>query len=277
MQDIEVEGVTVFAPPPATSYRYVMELKSAKLSIRLEDRKTKKQWFKGDMVITDYVSTANTIPTAYIADYVKCFQDALDSEFAETSDVDRCLVALAEGSLRLELVVTIRVLRSMWKAKYTFDLDPVAVNKIDELESKLRDQQDEIEELEKQLKKGEKSAYIKLTTSTTRSNSILCWNYAISTEFESNGLDGAIKILRSGVYMIGAIVNAVSGANQKIQLMKNNNPIQVVTIGYCSKNSGSTVVNTIEQLEENDSLTIFCMAIRLNTSYLTVFRLGSCF
>ncbi|CEG49152.1 uncharacterized protein PHALS_06931 [Plasmopara halstedii] len=140
MQDIEVEGVTVFAPPPATSYRYVIELKSSNLNIRLGDRASKKQWFKGGMVLTDFVSTANAIPKASLADYIKCFCDTLDSSFAEDSDVNRCLVALAEGALRLELVVTIRVLRSAWKTKYTFDLDPVAVNQIDVLESKLRDQ-----------------------------------------------------------------------------------------------------------------------------------------
>ncbi|CEG49153.1 uncharacterized protein PHALS_06932 [Plasmopara halstedii] len=215
-----------------------MELKSAKLSIRLEDRKTKKQWFKGGMVITDYVSAANAIPTAHVADYVKCFQEALDSDIAETNDAKRSLVALALGSFRLELDLTIHVFRSTWKAKYTFDIDPVSVNQIDLLESNLRDQQDEIEKL----KIGENPSYIKLTTTTKQSNSILCWNHAHSTEFESNGLDGAIKIRRKGVYIIRAIVNAVSGANLRIQLMKNKSFIQAVTTGYYSGLGGSTGV-----------------------------------
>ncbi|CEG42929.1 Tumour necrosis factor-like domain [Plasmopara halstedii] len=225
------------------------------------------------MVITDYVSTANAIPTAHVADYVKCFQEALDSDFAKTNDANRSLVALDEGALRLELSATICVFHSTWKAKYTFDLDPVSVNQIDVLESKLRDQQDEIEKLKKQLKSGENPSYIKLTTSTKQGNSILCWNRAHSTEFESNGVDGVIKIRRKGVYIIGAIVNAVSNVNQKVQLMKNDNPIQVVTAGYYGGHGGSTVVNTIEQLEENDKLTITCLANLADTSYLTILRL----
>ncbi|KAE9201595.1 hypothetical protein PF004_g18672 [Phytophthora fragariae] len=70
-QDLMVEGVTAFAPSPAASYRYVIELKGSKMSIRMEDRTSKKQWYKCDMAKTDYVSTANAIPDATVADYVK--------------------------------------------------------------------------------------------------------------------------------------------------------------------------------------------------------------
>ncbi|KAE9118190.1 hypothetical protein PF006_g18653 [Phytophthora fragariae] len=44
-QDLMVEGVTAFAPSPAASYRYVIELKGSKMSIRMEDRTSKKQWY----------------------------------------------------------------------------------------------------------------------------------------------------------------------------------------------------------------------------------------
>ncbi|CEG42932.1 uncharacterized protein PHALS_13166 [Plasmopara halstedii] len=270
MQDIEVEGVTVFAPPPTTSYRYVIELKSSKLSIRLEDRTSKKQWFKGEMIITDFVSTTNAIPEACVADYVMCFRDILDSKFAENSDVNRYLVTLAEGALRLELVVTIRVLRSTWKAKYTFDLDPVAVKQIDMLESKLRDQQDEIEKLKNLLKTGNNLSFVKLTTSTQQNNSLINWNSAQSIDLISNGCDGKIKILRSGVYMIGAIINGSS--ETEIQLKRNDEIIQEASSsGY----GGSVAVNTIEQLKTNDKLSFSCGLNHVGTSYLTIARLGS--
>ncbi|EEY69006.1 uncharacterized protein PITG_05172 [Phytophthora infestans T30-4] len=118
LQDIEVDGVTAFAPPPAPSYRYVIELKSSKMSIWMEDRSSKKQWFKGGMLKTDYLTTANTIPDASAADYVECFRDTLDSDLVDLSDAKRKLYALKGGALRLELSVTIRVLRSSWVAKY---------------------------------------------------------------------------------------------------------------------------------------------------------------
>ncbi|KAE9193906.1 hypothetical protein PF005_g17901 [Phytophthora fragariae] len=74
--DIKIDGVTAFALPLATSYRYAIELKSSKMSIWMEDRISKKQWcstykYKGGMAKTDYVSDANVIPDATVADYVK--------------------------------------------------------------------------------------------------------------------------------------------------------------------------------------------------------------
>ncbi|KAG2775753.1 hypothetical protein Pcac1_g13628 [Phytophthora cactorum] len=153
LQDIEVEGVTTFVPPPATSYRYIIEAKNSKMSIWMEDQSSKKQWFKDGMVKDDYVSTANAIPDASAADYVECFRDTLDSDLVDSSDAMRKLYALKGGALRLELAVTIRVLRSTWVAKYVFDLDSVSVERIDVLESKLRDQQHELEKLPRRAEK----------------------------------------------------------------------------------------------------------------------------
>ncbi|RMX63657.1 hypothetical protein DD238_008031 [Peronospora effusa] len=70
-KDICKTGVTVFTPPPSTSYRYVIDLKDNKLKIWMEDCSSKKQWCKGDMLKEDYVTSANTIPNASPADYVK--------------------------------------------------------------------------------------------------------------------------------------------------------------------------------------------------------------
>ena len=50
--ETEVEGVTTFSASPATSYRYSLRVKSDKLSIWMEDRTSKKQWYEvSDRVI----------------------------------------------------------------------------------------------------------------------------------------------------------------------------------------------------------------------------------
>ncbi|CAH0478036.1 unnamed protein product [Peronospora belbahrii] len=147
LQDIVVEGVTAFVEPPAKNYRYVIELKSSKMSIWIEDRTSKKQWFKGGMVKTDYVSSANAIADASERDYVKCFQDMLDCKLDDSNDVHRKLFPIQGGGVRLELGVAVRVLRATRLVTYTFDLDPVSVERLDILESKLRDQQEELEKL----------------------------------------------------------------------------------------------------------------------------------
>jgi hypothetical protein len=42
--DTEVEGTAAFPSAPAATYRYVISLKSEKVNIWLEDRRSKKQW-----------------------------------------------------------------------------------------------------------------------------------------------------------------------------------------------------------------------------------------
>ncbi|KAG6949196.1 hypothetical protein JG687_00015028, partial [Phytophthora cactorum] len=148
------------------------------------------------MVKDDYVSTANAIPDASAADYVECFRDTLDSDLVDSSDAMRKLYALKGGALRLELAVTIRVLRSTWVAKYVFDLDSVSVERIDVLESKLRDQQHELEKLRGELKTGDAFPFIKLAVFTKHGSSILCWEPVPSGEFMSTRLDGKIKARR---------------------------------------------------------------------------------
>ncbi|EGZ06193.1 hypothetical protein PHYSODRAFT_307216 [Phytophthora sojae] len=102
LQDIEVEGVTAFAPPPATTYHYTITLKDDTLGIFMEDRATKKQWYKGSMDESDYVSAANAVTGATPADYAKCFRDALGCELDRSGDSSRDLEILKEGALRLQ-------------------------------------------------------------------------------------------------------------------------------------------------------------------------------
>ncbi|KAF4034801.1 hypothetical protein GN244_ATG13256 [Phytophthora infestans] len=78
----------------------------------MEDRTSKKQWFKGGMLKTDYLTTANTIPDASAADYVEVsefFASEIHwSDLVDLSDAKQKLYALKGGALRLELSVTIR-------------------------------------------------------------------------------------------------------------------------------------------------------------------------
>ncbi|KAL7999041.1 hypothetical protein Plhal703r1_c26g0107171 [Plasmopara halstedii] len=69
--------------------------------------------------------------------------------------------------------------------------------------------------------------------------------YAQSLDYISNGRNGKIKILCGGVYMIGATVNVIVSGSE-----------------------GSTVVNTIEHLEEKDELTFSCLFNLVGTSIL---------
>ncbi|KAG7377178.1 hypothetical protein PHYPSEUDO_012046 [Phytophthora pseudosyringae] len=142
----QVEGVTAFAPPPTTNSRYVISLKEEKVDIWLEDRSSKKQWRTGYLNKEDYVTAANVFVDATAADYVSCFKQCLDCQFRE-EDTDRKLTPLKGGKLKLELSLEIRLLRSARAISYAFELQPIAVERIDILESKLKDQQEELEKL----------------------------------------------------------------------------------------------------------------------------------
>lgn len=159
-------------------------------------------------------------------------------------------------------------------AKYTFDLEPVSVERIDILESKLRDQQEALEKLRSELKLVEAPPFIKLTTSQKYGSSIMCWDSVKSDQFVSNGLDGAVKALREGVYNIGVLATTIAGVNKGVQLLKNGMPIQVAFPGYSQSYFNSTTLNTIERLEKNDELTTTCAGNLAATSYLVIVRLG---
>ncbi|KAE9089372.1 hypothetical protein PF010_g19020 [Phytophthora fragariae] len=276
--DIAVEGVTAFAPPPATSYRYVIELKRSKMSIWMEDRTSKKQWYKGGMAKTDYVSDANAIPDATVADYVKGFQDTLDSDLSDSTgiaEVQRKLHALDGGALRLEFAVKIRVLRSTWEAKYTFDLDSVSVERIDILGSKLRDQQEELEKLRGEIRDDSLPSFAHLQTSRKTSNSTVNWEAISSVDFVSTGIDGVVKAQRGGSYIILVTVTVGPGTSTPVYLLKNNTSIQVAYPGYSQGYFCSTSLSTIELLEKNDELTVTCSCNLAGTSYLCIGRVGN--
>ncbi|KAG7378422.1 hypothetical protein PHYBOEH_000377 [Phytophthora boehmeriae] len=276
-QDFEVEGVTSFAPPPAPTYRYVIKLENNKMSIWMEDRSSKKQWYKGGLDKSDYVTSSNAITDASASDYMKCFQDSLDCEVDDSGDVQRKLVGLKNGVLRLEFTVKIRVLRSAWMTKYLFDLDPVSVERVDVLESKLRDQQDELEKLRRVLHAYHETVSFNLEASQldANSNQYLCWNKIESKDIVVSGNDGVIKILLPGVYSLSGIVNVVpTGYNQQVELLRNGERIQTSFCLYGQGYNTSTPLQSTTRLEEDDEVKIRC-ACNISASYMSVVRLGS--
>ncbi|KAG3107565.1 hypothetical protein PI124_g2701 [Phytophthora idaei] len=67
---------------------------------------------KREITKHDYVTPANAIPDASAANNVECFRETLAGDLVHSSDAKRKLYALNGGALRLELAVTIHVLRT---------------------------------------------------------------------------------------------------------------------------------------------------------------------
>ncbi|KAE8995504.1 hypothetical protein PR003_g19312 [Phytophthora rubi] len=273
-RDIEVEGGTAFASLPATSFRYVLQLKNDKMSIWLEDRSSKKQWYKSGMAKTDFVTSGNTITDAEAIDYLKCFQDALDSDLDKSDEAFREVSFLEGGALRLCLAIAIRVLRSTRVAKFVFNLDPLTIERIDILESKLRDQQDELDAVRLHVDGGRVLPFVQLHATSKNQLTRLIWNKVNSDDFVT-GIDGKVKVSRGGVYNVCASVTGNSGGNTTVRLLKNGTCIQVSYSFPSGGFYGSTSLNSIVRMDEGDVLEVTCGFDIWDTSYLSLARVGN--
>ncbi|ETM47999.1 hypothetical protein L914_07412, partial [Phytophthora nicotianae] len=141
----EFEGTTIFAPSPSPTYRYSLSLKNGKLRVWLEDCESKKQWCTTELDTQDYVDSTNVIPDATASDYVECFRDLLDAAHDDATNIPSAFQRHKDGVFQLKLAVMIQVLRKSRVVAYTFILETISVERIDVLESKLRDLQDKVE------------------------------------------------------------------------------------------------------------------------------------
>ncbi|KAE9285535.1 hypothetical protein PF008_g26892, partial [Phytophthora fragariae] len=97
-----------------------------------------------------------------------------DCSEAKTDESQRKLPTLKGGKLQLEMSIKLRLLQSARDVTYVFKLDPVAVERIDILDSKLKDQQEELEKLRARDENAER--ILLYAESETWVSSTLQWN-----------------------------------------------------------------------------------------------------
>ncbi|EGZ05299.1 hypothetical protein PHYSODRAFT_431270, partial [Phytophthora sojae] len=147
-KSIEYEGTTSFALPPTQPYRYSLSLKSGKLRIWLENCESKKQWCTNDLILIDYVNPSNYIPDVVPLTASRCcFRELLNRAVEDASEFPRSLQSTEESHLQQEFSVKIQAMLRPRMLTYAFDLEPISVERVDILEAKLRDLQDEVKDL----------------------------------------------------------------------------------------------------------------------------------
>ncbi|KAE9026026.1 hypothetical protein PR002_g11029 [Phytophthora rubi] len=296
MTETTESGVTAFAPRPAPTYRFVLTSQAEKVKILLENRKSKKQWSSGFLDEKEYVTTTNSIPNATLADYVKLFKDALeylmdeptkedadDEEFQENSNseksnvsdgdseqeateeldpgkIRRNLTPLEGDALRLELTVKIRIFRSAWNAKYIFRLEPVSLDRIDILEAKLRDVQEELEETKKSLAEEKVKKVINLSATSENvaklKGTSLVW-IAESDYFTLAKEESSICFLVAGWYIISLKVYlAPQTVGCSVELHQNDGRIASDTVPLCNKQASSASITYSGYFEMEDELSV---------------------
>ncbi|POM64143.1 Hypothetical protein PHPALM_20367 [Phytophthora palmivora] len=143
---LEFEGTATFAPAPAPTYRYTLSLENNKLRIWFEDCQSKKQWCTARLKFNEYVNITNAIPNATATDYVEYFRELIDG--AHDDDTNASIeIENATGDLELQVKIHVDVLHKSRVATYNFKLEAISLDRIDMLESKLRDLQEEVNTL----------------------------------------------------------------------------------------------------------------------------------
>ncbi|KAE9286447.1 hypothetical protein PR003_g26317 [Phytophthora rubi] len=134
------EGVTQFSSYFSTSYRYVISLE-AHLCIRQT----------GMLKNEEFVTAGNVFDAR---DYVACFGQCLNCPLDNKKGVQRTLTPLPSGKLKLELGLRIRLFGASRSIKFVFELQPIAVDRVDVLESKLKDMKEELDKLSRRVDAG---------------------------------------------------------------------------------------------------------------------------
>ncbi|EGZ06198.1 hypothetical protein PHYSODRAFT_307220 [Phytophthora sojae] len=88
----------------------------------------------------------------------------------------------------------------------------------DHLESKVQDQQDELEMLRGEIRRLQAPPLTQFKVYKTSSQSNLGWDKEV---IASTGLDGVVKVLRTGVYNIAVNVSTLGADNTLVMLVKN--------------------------------------------------------
>ncbi|GMF16436.1 unnamed protein product [Phytophthora lilii] len=224
----------------------------------------------GELEKSDYVTSSNAIPAASLDEYVKCFHDALKCELGDSSDTPRKLSLLMGGRLTLNIVLSLRCARSSWRAKFSFDLKPISLERIDMLESKLRDQQDELNQLRENLVVPVPH-FVTLEASVKTGNGNLRWDSVESSHFTVTGEDDKIQTIHHGHYRVGGVVSCSPiGKNKVVRLMKNDKCIHWSYCGYAGGACVSSPLDVIVHMKKNDKLAINCTSDLSGTSYFSI-------
>ncbi|KAI9919843.1 hypothetical protein PsorP6_015869 [Peronosclerospora sorghi] len=215
------------------------------------------------------VTTFTETPTTSYRYVLKLVRDKLSIWMEDRTSKKQCTDVVELCFTRLALTAMPWSLRI---SKFKFVLDSVSVKQIDVLESKLRDQQDELERL-----RGEILTHVELKASTRDFDTYnILWNEVKSVNIAVNCKTGEVSIPYPGVYIISAVVKAqVSEQNDSATLLKNDVRIQKAYFTYEPNNPTTMVLSTTMWLDVNDVLAVYCTC-DIQQAFLSSFRLG-CF
>ncbi|KAG7386634.1 hypothetical protein PHYPSEUDO_015418 [Phytophthora pseudosyringae] len=313
MSTVEViaSGVTAFAASPAT-YRFVITRNAAgKMNILLEDRASRKQWCTGYLAEDEYVTTRNSIQNARLEDYIKVFKKIFRSSMEQHSDSDTSngnswsssaesdagssssdelssseaegkpehkLIPLKYDAFQLKLSVNFTLLESTWTVNYVFQLEPISLERIRALETKLRDLEEEQAE-RKRPQQGSNYQMVHLDATSFNNVGVNCTGLIRWSALETNGFEllpnkAEIRCLQAGWYMLSlAVFLTPSTANDYVELQLNGKSIRRGRVSRINEPCSVSCVRS-SYLKVNDVLQVVVPSSQDVAAALTAAKLG---
>jgi hypothetical protein len=222
------------------------------------------------------------------------FHELLDDGYDDKNDTPITFKRHQGDVFRLTMALKIQVLRHLRVATYAIDMDPVSLDRVDTLESRMRDMQQAFESLRVETEKvaaihcdvhaelkdtrikeiSELKAQVKTLLETNdnaetvqlqasaKVGDWICWG---------NPSNRNTRVTHAGTYQVTAIVNhkAINTA-ASIQLFKGPECIQTA---YCGNTDGSCLA-CVTRVPKNYEFAVKCPVNLTGTSYLTLIRIG---
>jgi hypothetical protein len=202
----------------------------------------------------------------------QCFLNCLESATAN-SDSARDLVAAADvaDAWELQLTLQIRVFTTAWKPMYSFLLKPVPLGPVDLLAAKVRDQEELIADLQRQVESltsqrerdGHPAAQPPLFARGTLDRNAVCgklvWksDERVSSDKILFSSSGSIRFNVGGTFVVNASVQHTNSNNSTtVELLLNGNSVAACVDSSSDRHTHMSPIYHVLMVAQEDELSV---------------------
>lgn len=248
-------GAIRFPKQKTDSFRVAITSTTEGAVIWMESRKTKQQWQASIETFSEFGPTG--IPDEAVLAF---FTRSLELASTESREMERDDPTIELNLEQGEAILTLTLsMGGIWRPNYSFSLLPVGLEKVDVLEAKLRDAQDEIAAL----KMGFKIPVLSVNSGVAvASEQVISWSVAAprivtASHFRMNADNKEVTILKKALYQINIQVGTTNASNSGgLQLQKNGGAVAFTPCSNPSYYQNIASINRVLVLDVNDTLRV---------------------
>ncbi|KAJ1427783.1 hypothetical protein B484DRAFT_450172 [Ochromonadaceae sp. CCMP2298] len=254
-----------FPSQPSDVFRASVSSASEAVVLWVESKKSKQQWQASITKISD-VGPVGVPEGAVLAFLKKALELLSEQEEDAKTSADDPQVDLDQADGEMVLTLTLSM-GGIWKPEFVFALLPVGLEKVDMLEAKVRDAQEEIESLRAQLAAGSAPAYLSISSATACANQqMVTWDAAApvaitASHFELSADKKQVTVLKEGLYQVNVRLAGTNYSNtQSLGLQVNAVEVAQCTQSDANGHQNSPQLHELMILKANDTLQVRCGA-----------------